>query len=53
MRCAVEKKPNPFEDDELDEVVTAADDTGLVSGEQEIVEEEILEHLRGEGDETE
>jgi hypothetical protein len=52
MRWLVEKKPNPFEDDDLDEVVATADDTGLVSGEQEIAEEEIFEHIQREDEKS-
>jgi len=35
---------NPFDNDDLDEEVRAADDTGIVSGQQEIVEEEVEPH---------
>lgn len=47
-----EKDTGIFEDDDLDEAVTAADDTGMVATEQEIAEEEILSHLQEEPDET-
>lgn len=45
---SVEKKNNVFEDDDLDQAVTAADDTGILSNEQEIIKEEIFEHTGGE-----
>ncbi|HET9392653.1 MAG TPA: hypothetical protein VFO29_03865 [Candidatus Rubrimentiphilum sp.] len=35
-----------FGNDELDEEVTSADDTGIVKQQQEIAEEEILSHLK-------
>lgn len=42
----MEQKHSPkniFEDDDLDEAVTAADDTGMVSAERLISEEPIIE----------
>jgi hypothetical protein len=42
----VEQKHQPkniFDDDELDEAITAADDTGMVSAERLIAEEPIIE----------
>jgi hypothetical protein len=38
-----EKKPgNVFDDDELDDAVINADDTGMVQTQHELVEEELL-----------
>jgi hypothetical protein len=42
----VEKKPNRFGQDELDDAVIAADDTGLIQSQHEIAEEEILEDIQ-------
>lgn len=44
-----EKPKNPdglFGNDDLDEEVTSADDTGIVKQQQEIAEEEILSNLK-------
>lgn len=39
---AEKSKTGPFGDDDLDKEVTTADDTGIVSQQQEIIEDEIL-----------
>lgn len=39
----MEKPSNRFDQDELDEAVIAADDTGLVSSQHDIAEEGLLE----------
>lgn len=46
----MEEKPNRLLDDELDEAVTAADDTGLITEQHDIAEAEILEHVRPDED---
>lgn len=41
-----EKKPgNIFDDDDLDDAVGNADDTGLVDSEREITKEELLRNI--------
>lgn len=45
MRMDKERKNGPddtAENDELDDAVTAADDTGMIAQQQHIVDEEIL-----------
>lgn len=41
-----DKSDGMFGNDDLDEEVTSADDTGIVKQQQEIAEEEILSHLK-------
>ena len=50
---AMQEKPNRLQDDELDDAIIAADDTGMISEQQLIAEEEILEHVRPEDDAAE
>ena len=42
---------NPRED-ELDDAVSAADDTGMVASQQILTQEEILEHVQAPEDEN-
>ena len=42
--------PNPFDHDELDDVVIAADDTGLLAEQRLITEAELEEAQETEGD---
>lgn len=49
---AMEEKPNRLKNDELDDAIIAADDTGLITEQHAIIEEEILEHVTPEEDES-
>lgn len=46
----MQEKPNRLQDDELDDAIIAADDTGMITEQQLIAEEEILEHVTPEED---
>lgn len=46
----MQEKPNRLQDDELDDAIIAADDTGMITEQQVIVEEQILEHVTPEED---
>jgi hypothetical protein len=48
MRCPVEKRPDKFPNEELDEAVIAADDTGMLAEQHVVIEEEILEATQPE-----
>lgn len=45
--------PNPFDHDELDDAVIAADDTGMLATERTITEVELEEAQEGDSDEGE
>lgn len=46
-----EKHGRIFEDDDLDEAIANVDDTGMVKSQQQIIEEDELEHLPPEENE--
>jgi hypothetical protein len=48
----VEKPSNGSQDEELDDAVIAADDTGLIAAQHDIAEEGILESTLPDEDET-
>jgi hypothetical protein len=49
----MEKKSDRFDNDELDDAVIAADDTGMIAEQHVVVEEELLESTQPDEDASE